>query len=82
MNTKWVFGQVVYAGHETKLLMNSTAAPLKRSTVDKKTNTPILALFGLLVFVSILSASLSLLLVDEESMWYLPPRSGHTSQGN
>ncbi len=38
MNTGWVFGVVIYTGHETKLLMNSTQAPLKRSTIDKITN--------------------------------------------
>ena len=29
-NTQWVHGVVVYTGHETKLLLNSTATPLKR----------------------------------------------------
>lgn len=34
-NTNWVFGLVVYTGHETKLMKNSaTSAPLKRSTVS------------------------------------------------
>ena len=34
-NTKWVFGLVIYTGHETKLMKNSaTSAPLKRSTVS------------------------------------------------
>lgn len=28
-NTSWVFGMVVYTGHDTKLLRNSTSAPLK-----------------------------------------------------
>lgn len=40
-NTSWVFGIVIYTGHETKLMKNSTAAPLKRSTVDKLTNTQV-----------------------------------------
>ena len=38
MNTGWVYGVAIYTGHETKLLMNSTQAPLKRSTIDKITN--------------------------------------------
>lgn len=28
-NTSWVFGIVVYTGHDTKLMRNSTSAPLK-----------------------------------------------------
>ncbi|XP_050297627.1 probable phospholipid-transporting ATPase IA isoform X3 [Anthonomus grandis grandis] len=47
-NTSWVFGLVIYTGHETKLMRNSTKAPLKRSTIDKMTNIQILLLFGLL----------------------------------
>lgn len=33
-----VTGIVVYTGHESKLMLNSTSAPLKRSTVEKVTN--------------------------------------------
>ena len=28
-NCKWVYGVVIYTGHDSRLLMNSTAAPLK-----------------------------------------------------
>lgn len=28
-NTSWIFGVVVYTGHDTKLMRNSTSAPLK-----------------------------------------------------
>lgn len=28
-NTSWVFGIVIYTGHDTKLMRNSTSAPLK-----------------------------------------------------
>lgn len=70
-NTTWVFGQVVYTGHETKLMKNSTAAPLKRSTVDKLTNSQILMLFALLIFVSLLSAIFSLFFESGSDMWYL-----------
>jgi phospholipid-transporting ATPase len=34
-NTKWIFGLVVYTGHETKFMLNSIMVPLKRSTVEK-----------------------------------------------
>ncbi|KAG5679223.1 hypothetical protein PVAND_008805 [Polypedilum vanderplanki] len=55
-NTVWVFGIVVYTGHDTKLMRNSTSAPLKRSTVDKLTNTQILMLFFILVVLCVTSA--------------------------
>ncbi|XP_072152042.1 phospholipid-transporting ATPase IA isoform X4 [Bemisia tabaci] len=55
-NTAWVFGVVIYTGHETKLMKNATAAPLKRSTVDKITNSQILMLFGLLLGLCAVSA--------------------------
>ena len=37
-NTHWIFGIVTYTGHESKLMLNSTSAPLKRSTVEKIVN--------------------------------------------
>lgn len=55
-NTSWVFGLVIYTGHETKLMKNATSAPLKRSSVDKQTNSQVLMLFFLLVVLSVLSA--------------------------
>ncbi|TKR68028.1 hypothetical protein L596_024078 [Steinernema carpocapsae] len=55
-NTHWIFGVVVYTGHDAKLLMNSKAAPLKRSNVDTMTNHRILFLFFVLVSLAIISA--------------------------
>ncbi|XP_030750728.1 probable phospholipid-transporting ATPase IA isoform X1 [Sitophilus oryzae] len=53
-NTAWIFGLVIYTGHETKLMRNSTKAPLKRSTIDKMTNIQILLLFGLLFIMCLI----------------------------
>ncbi|KAL7633000.1 UNVERIFIED_CONTAM: hypothetical protein RMT77_016710 [Armadillidium vulgare] len=56
-NTNWVFGLVIYTGHETKLMKNSaTSAPLKRSTVDKLTNHLIILLFFLLIALCLIMA--------------------------
>ena len=57
MNTSWVVGVVIYSGHETKLLMNSTEAPLKRSNIDKITNSQIIFLFLILILVALTSAA-------------------------
>ncbi|XP_041972957.1 probable phospholipid-transporting ATPase IA isoform X5 [Aricia agestis] len=72
-NTGWVFGAVVYTGHETKLMKNSTKAPLKRSSIDKETNTHILLLFGILLALSLLSAACSELWLRRRGPadWYL-----------
>ena len=56
-NTAWIHGVVVYTGHETKLLLNSTRTPLKRSNIDKITNTQIIFLFFILIAISVLSAA-------------------------
>ena len=56
VNTHWAYGVVIYAGHETKLLMNSTKAPLKRSNIDKVTNTQITFLFIILLVMAVASA--------------------------
>ncbi|XP_032231937.1 phospholipid-transporting ATPase IA isoform X2 [Nematostella vectensis] len=54
-NTQWVFGLVAYTGHDSKLMQNSTAAPIKRSNVDHTTNIQILFLFGLLMALALCS---------------------------
>ena len=56
MNTRWIYGVVIYTGHETKLLMNSNRAPLKRSNIDKITNYQIIFLFMILIIISLMSA--------------------------
>uniref|UniRef100_A0A4W3HRR3 Phospholipid-transporting ATPase n=1 Tax=Callorhinchus milii TaxID=7868 RepID=A0A4W3HRR3_CALMI len=55
-NTQWIFGMVVYTGHDTKLMQNSTKAPLKRSNVERVTNVQILVLFCFLLVMSLISA--------------------------
>ncbi|XP_068083348.1 probable phospholipid-transporting ATPase IA isoform X2 [Anabrus simplex] len=72
-NTSWVFGLVIYTGHETKLMKNSTSAPLKRSTVDRLTNTQILMLFFILIVLCLLSAICNEIWTKEhiKTDWYL-----------
>ena len=59
-NTRWVFGVVIYTGHDTKLMQNNTTtAPLKRSTLDRLINTQILMLFFILFVLCLSSAILN-----------------------
>ncbi|KAH8109002.1 calcium transporting ATPase [Phellopilus nigrolimitatus] len=52
-NTPWVYGLVVFTGHETKLMRNATAAPIKRTAVERQVNLNIIFLFCLLLALSI-----------------------------
>uniref|UniRef100_A0A8B9TLK3 Phospholipid-transporting ATPase n=1 Tax=Anas platyrhynchos TaxID=8839 RepID=A0A8B9TLK3_ANAPL len=52
-NTQWVHGIVVYTGHDTKLMQNSTSPPLKMSNVERITNIQILILFCILIAMSL-----------------------------
>nr|XP_029712707.1 probable phospholipid-transporting ATPase IA isoform X2 [Aedes albopictus] len=72
-NTSWVFGIVIYTGHDTKLMRNSTSAPLKRSTVDRLTNTQILMLFFILIFLCIVSCICNQIWTKDhyKTDWYL-----------
>ncbi|XP_063696552.1 probable phospholipid-transporting ATPase IA isoform X5 [Culicoides brevitarsis] len=72
-NTSWIFGVIVYTGHDTKLMRNSTSAPLKRSTVDRLTNTQILMLFFILIMLCLVSAIFNEIWTREhfKSDWYL-----------
>ncbi|EJT96701.1 calcium transporting ATPase [Dacryopinax primogenitus] len=54
-NTPWVYGLVVFAGHETKLMRNATAAPIKRTQVERQVNLQIVFLFIVLLVLSIAS---------------------------
>ncbi|VCW99989.1 unnamed protein product [Gulo gulo] len=53
-NTQWVHGIVVYTGHDTKLMQNSTSPPLKLSNVERITNVQILILFCILIAMSLI----------------------------
>lgn len=55
-NTPWIHGLVVFTGHETKLMRNATATPIKRTNVERRVNTQILMLGGVLVALSIISS--------------------------
>eukprot|EP00158_Paraphelidium_tribonemae_P009548 Partr_v1_DN28896_c2_g1_i2_m34255 putative phospholipid-transporting ATPase len=55
-NTRWIYGVVVFTGHESKLMRNATAAPIKRTAVEDMTNRQIVLLFIILLVLAISSA--------------------------
>lgn len=72
-NTPWIHGVVVFTGHETKLMRNATAAPIKRTKVEKKLNLLVLLLVGILLVLSIISTIGDLVSrrIDFDSLSYL-----------
>jgi magnesium-transporting ATPase (P-type) len=52
-NTPWLYGIAVFTGHDTKLMRNATAAPIKRTKVERQVNTHILFLFAVLMALSL-----------------------------
>ncbi|KIH56217.1 phospholipid-translocating P-type ATPase, flippase, partial [Ancylostoma duodenale] len=72
-NTSWIFGAVIYTGHDAKLLMNSKTAPLKSCTVDTRTNSRIIFLFFVLVALALVSAAGAEFWrkANLPAMWYL-----------
>ncbi|KAI6168614.1 Ca-transporting ATPase [Pisolithus thermaeus] len=72
-NTPWVYGLVVFTGHETKLMRNATAAPIKRTAVEKQVNVHIIFLFAFLLALSIgstIGASINTWFLSSQQ-WYL-----------
>lgn len=55
-NTPWINGIVVFTGHETKLMRNATAAPIKRTAVEHMINLQIVFLFCILLVLAVISS--------------------------
>lgn len=54
-NTPWIHGLVVFTGHETKLMRNATATPIKRTDVERMLNRQIIMLVLILLVLSLTS---------------------------
>eukprot|EP00667_Euglena_gracilis_P002904 EG_transcript_2910 len=73
-NTKWVYALVVYTGMETKLMKNSVAKKLKRTTLDRSSDQYVIGLFGLQFGLCFLAAVCSAIwIANHESPrpWYI-----------
>ncbi|XP_030953945.1 probable phospholipid-transporting ATPase 8 [Quercus lobata] len=51
-NTEYVFGVVIFAGHDTKVMQNATDPPSKRSKIEKKMDKIVYILFSTLVLIA------------------------------
>ncbi|XP_051147937.1 probable phospholipid-transporting ATPase 4 [Andrographis paniculata] len=72
-NTEYVYGVVIFTGHDSKVMQNSTKSPSKRSKIEKQMDKIIYVLFSILVLISLLSSLGFFLQIKYYSpmWWYL-----------
>ncbi|EEC66932.1 hypothetical protein OsI_33542 [Oryza sativa Indica Group] len=80
-NTEYIVGVVIFTGHETKVMMNSMNVPSKRSTLEKKLDKLILALFATLFTMCVIGAIGSGVFINEK-YFYLGLRGKVEDQFN
>ncbi|KAL3813795.1 hypothetical protein ACJIZ3_015063 [Penstemon smallii] len=51
-NTEFIYGVVVFTGHDTKVMQNSTDPPSKRSKIERRMDKIIYVLFSMLILVA------------------------------
>lgn len=72
-NTSFVNGVVIFTGHETKLMRNATATPIKRTAVEHMMDFQIIFLLAILIAMTI-TASVGAVIVRHnwrDVVWYL-----------
>ncbi|KAM7251637.1 hypothetical protein ACFE04_023520 [Oxalis oulophora] len=65
-NTEYIVGSVIFTGHETKVMMNAMNVPSKRSTLERKLDKLILALFATLFTMCLIGAICSGFFIDRK----------------
>ncbi|KAL7100149.1 hypothetical protein ACP275_09G129600 [Erythranthe tilingii] len=79
-NTAYVYGVVIFTGHDSKVMQNATKSPSKRSRIEKQMDKIIYILFSFLVFISFISGVGFIVKTknDLPHWWYLqvPDREG------
>ncbi|KAK6134007.1 hypothetical protein DH2020_032249 [Rehmannia glutinosa] len=55
-NTDYIYGAVIFTGHDTKVIQNSTDPPSKRSKIEKKMDKVIYFLFGVLFLMAFIGS--------------------------
>ncbi|XP_065860660.1 putative phospholipid-transporting ATPase 9 [Euphorbia lathyris] len=80
-NTDYIYGVVIFTGHDTKVMQNSTEPPSKRSKIEKRTDKVVYLLFFVLVLISIIGSIFFGIATRDDiengkmKRWYLRPDS-------
>lgn len=74
-NTDYIFGVIIFSGHDTKVMQNTTDPPSKRSGIERKMDKIIYFLFSMLVLIALVG-SIAFGVKTRDDMpdwWYLRP---------
>ncbi|PIA63436.1 hypothetical protein AQUCO_00201047v1 [Aquilegia coerulea] len=78
-NTEYIYGVVIFTGHDTKVMQNSTEPPSKRSKVERRMDKIIYLLFCILILMSFVGSIFFGIATGEDieddnmKRWYLRP---------
>lgn len=78
-NTDYIYGAVIFTGHDTKVIQNSTDPPSKRSKIEKKMDRIIYFLFSVLFLMAFVGSILFGISTGDDfengrtKRWYLRP---------
>tara|TARA_R110002050_G_scaffold187577_3_gene321952 strand:+ start:195 stop:2600 length:2406 start_codon:yes stop_codon:yes gene_type:complete len=73
-NTEYVYGLVLYTGHQTKFMLNVAAPRHKMSKLERILNICIIGLLVILVFISFISSIIGTVVYEydiSEDAWYI-----------
>nr|GEV50343.1 putative phospholipid-transporting ATPase 9 [Tanacetum cinerariifolium] len=79
-NTDYIYGAVIFTGHDTKVFQNSTEAPSKRSRIERRMDSIIYFLFFILFLMAFLGSiyfgivTKNDLKGERQKRWYLKPQ--------
>ncbi|CAL5048322.1 unnamed protein product [Urochloa decumbens] len=78
-NTSFIYGVVIFTGHDSKVMQNSTESPSKRSRIERKMDLIIYILFTVLVLISLISSIgfAVRIKLDLPHWWYLQPQKSN-----
>ncbi|KAJ4961143.1 hypothetical protein NE237_021053 [Protea cynaroides] len=78
-NTDYIYGAVVFTGHDTKVMQNSMEPPSKRSKIERKMDRLVYFLFSMVVLVSLVGSIFFGIATRDDlekgrmKRWYLRP---------
>jgi len=78
-NTDFIYGVVIFTGHDTKVMQNATDPPSKRSKIEKRMDKIIYCLFFLLILISFIGSIFFGIITNDDiengrmKRWYLRP---------